>query len=58
LLFKNIVEPAMWVGGTVGNIVTAVFALSSMGPFLWMLTTKKINKPSYTQLWLSKDNLR
>lgn len=56
LLFKNIVEPAMWVGGTVGNIVTAVFALSSMGPFLWMLTTKKINKPSYTQLWLSKYN--
>lgn len=56
LLFKNIVEPAMWVGGTIGSIITAVFALACMGPFLWMLTTKRINKPSYTQLWLNKYN--
>lgn len=56
LLFKNIVEPAMWVGGTFGSIITAIFALTCMGPFLWMLTTKKINKPSYTQLWINKYN--
>jgi monovalent cation:H+ antiporter-2, CPA2 family len=56
LLFKNIVEPAMWVGGRLGSIFTASLALMCMAPFLWMLTTKKINKPSYTQLWLNKYN--
>jgi CPA2 family monovalent cation:H+ antiporter-2 len=56
LLFKNIVEPAMWIGGTFGSLLTAVLALACMAPFLWNLTTKKINKPSYTQLWLNKYN--
>jgi CPA2 family monovalent cation:H+ antiporter-2 len=56
LLFKNIVEPAMWIGGLFGSILTALFALACMSPFLWNLTTKKINKPSYTQLWLNKYN--
>ncbi len=56
LLFKNIVEPAMWIGGVFGSIVTAVLALACMSPFLWNLTTKKISKPSYTQLWLNKYN--
>ena len=56
LLFKNIVEPLMWVGGVLGSFVTAGFALICMAPFLWSLTTKKINRPSYTQLWLNKYN--
>jgi CPA2 family monovalent cation:H+ antiporter-2 len=56
LLFKKIVEPMMWVGGISGSITTAVLALLCMAPFLWMLTTKKINKQSYTQLWLNKYN--
>lgn len=56
LVFKNIVEPAIWVGGTAGSLITAASALICMSPFLWMLTTKKINKPSYTQLWLNKYN--
>jgi CPA2 family monovalent cation:H+ antiporter-2 len=56
LLFKNIVEPAMWIGGIFGSIVTAILALACMSPFLWNLTTKKISKPSYTQLWLNKYN--
>lgn len=56
LLFKNIVEPAMWIGGTFGSILTALLALACMSPFLWNLTTKKISKPSYTQLWLNKYN--
>ncbi|MES2560649.1 MAG: cation:proton antiporter [Bacteroidota bacterium] len=56
LLFKNMVEPAMWVGGIAGSAITAMLALTIMAPFLWMLTTKKINKPSYTQLWINKYN--
>ncbi len=56
LMFKKIVEPMMWVGGISGSIITALLALMCMAPFLWMLTTKKINKPSYTQLWLNKYN--
>lgn len=56
ILFKNIVEPLIWIGGITGSIITAMLALVCMSPFLWMLTTKRINKPSYTQLWLNKIN--
>lgn len=56
LLTKNIIEPFISISGDFGKIVTATLALSAMAPFLWMLTTKKINKPSYTQLWLNKYN--
>ncbi|MFA6260992.1 MAG: cation:proton antiporter [Bacteroidia bacterium] len=56
LLTKNIVEPFVSLSGDIGKIVTATLALLAMSPFLWMLTTKKINKPSYTQLWLIKYN--
>ncbi len=56
LLFKNIVEPLIWISGDWGSVITAVLALICMSPFLWMLTTRKISKPSYTQLWLNKYN--
>jgi len=56
LLFKNLVEPLLWISGDAGKIITAILALVCMSPFLWMLTTKKINRPSYTQLWLNKYN--
>jgi monovalent cation:H+ antiporter-2, CPA2 family len=56
LVFKNIVEPLIWISGTAGSMITAMLALVCMAPFLWMLTTKRINKPSYTQLWLNKLN--
>lgn len=56
LLFKNLVEPLIWISGDAGRIITAALALLCMAPFLWMLTTRKINRPSYTQLWLNKYN--
>ncbi len=56
LLFKNIIDPLIWISGDIGKVITAVLALICMAPFLWMLTTKKMNKPSYTQLWLNKYN--
>lgn len=57
LAFKNIIEPVLWISGSVwGNVVVTAVALLCMAPFLWMLTTRKISKASYTQLWLSKLN--
>lgn len=57
LAFKNIIEPVVWLSVSVwGNVVTTAIALLCMAPFLWMLTTRKISKASYTQLWLSKMN--
>lgn len=56
LLFKNIIEPLIWISGDVGKVLTAALALVCMGPFLWMLTTRKISKQSYTQLWINKYN--
>lgn len=56
LLFKNVIEPVFWISGSVGSFVVALLALAAISPFWWMLTAKKINKPSYTQLWLNKNN--
>jgi CPA2 family monovalent cation:H+ antiporter-2 len=57
LAFKTIVEPIFWISGSVwSNIAITILALVCMSPFLWMLVTRKINKPSYTQLWINKFN--
>ncbi|MCU0441782.1 MAG: cation:proton antiporter [Bacteroidia bacterium] len=56
LIFKNVIEPVFWISGSVGSFVVALLALAAISPFWWMLTAKKINKPSYTQLWLNKNN--
>ncbi len=56
LLFINFVEPFFIVWGLWGSIVTAFLALAAMGPFLYMLAARKINKQSYTELWLNRYN--
>jgi CPA2 family monovalent cation:H+ antiporter-2 len=56
LFFTRVIEPLVLISGFWGTVLTAVMALICISPFLWMLTVKKINKPSYTQLWLNKYN--
>lgn len=56
LLFINFIEPFFVVWGLWGSITTAFLALSAMGPFLYMLAARKINKQSYTELWLNRYN--
>jgi CPA2 family monovalent cation:H+ antiporter-2 len=36
------------------KILTTVFTLLMMSPFIWALTIKKIDKSAYTNLWLDK----
>lgn len=56
LFFTRVVEPLALISGFWGTILTSVMALVCISPFLWMLTVKKISKPSYTQLWINKYN--
>jgi len=56
IVFVKYVEPLMIVHGLWGSIITAALALTALSPFLYMLTAKRINKPSYTQLWINKYN--
>ncbi len=56
LVCLKFVYPFFLLWGLLGSIITAVIALAFMAPFLYMLTTKRINKQAYTQLWLNKYN--
>jgi CPA2 family monovalent cation:H+ antiporter-2 len=57
LAFKNIVEPLDWITTSPwSNVILTAIALIVLSPFLWMLTTRKISKPSYTVLWVNKFN--
>lgn len=56
LFFVKFVESFFVIWGLWGSILTAVMALACLAPFLYMLTTRRINKPSYTQLWLNRYN--
>jgi CPA2 family monovalent cation:H+ antiporter-2 len=56
LFFTRFIDPMTLVSGFWGTVLTATIALICMAPFVWMLTVKRINKPSYTNLWLNKYN--
>lgn len=56
LFFVKFVESFFTIWGLWGNILTAVMTLACLAPFLYMLTTRRISKPSYTQLWLNRYN--
>jgi CPA2 family monovalent cation:H+ antiporter-2 len=56
LFFTRIIEPLVLISGFWGTVLTSIMALACMSPFLWMLTVKKINKPSYTNLWINRYN--
>jgi monovalent cation:H+ antiporter-2, CPA2 family len=56
LFFVKFVESFFTIWGLWGNILTAVMTLACLSPFLYMLTTRRISKPSYTQLWLNRYN--
>ncbi len=57
LAFKQIVQPMEWISDSPwSNVILTIFALVVLSPFLWMLTTRKISKPSYTVLWVNKFN--
>jgi CPA2 family monovalent cation:H+ antiporter-2 len=56
LFFTRVIEPLVLISGFWGTILTTVMALVCMAPFIWMLTVKRINKPSYTNLWINKYN--
>ncbi|MBP9187213.1 MAG: cation:proton antiporter, partial [Bacteroidia bacterium] len=56
LVCLKVVYPIFILWGLWGSIITVIIALAFMAPFLYMLTTKRVNKQSYTQLWLNKYN--
>lgn len=57
LAFKQIIQPMQWISDSPwSNVILTVLALVVLSPFLWMLTTRKISKPSYTALWVNKFN--
>lgn len=56
LVVVNFVEPFFTLWGIWGSILTAFVAISAMGPFLYMLSVRKINRQSYTELWLNRYN--
>jgi CPA2 family monovalent cation:H+ antiporter-2 len=57
LAFKQIIQPMQWISDSPwSNVILTIFALVVLSPFLWMLTTRKISKPSYTVLWVNKFN--
>lgn len=56
LMVVNFVEPFFTIWGLWGNILTAFIAMSAMGPFLYMLSVRRINRQSYTELWLNRYN--
>lgn len=56
LFFVKFVESFFIIWDIGGTILTAVMALACMAPFLYMLTTRRISKPSYTQLWINRYN--
>lgn len=56
LFFVKFVESFFILWGIWGTVLTALMALACLSPFLYMLTTRRINKPSYTQLWINRYN--
>lgn len=56
LMVVNFIDPFFIVWGIWGSILSAFIAMSAMGPFLYMLSVRKINRQSYTELWLNRYN--
>ncbi|MCU0423662.1 MAG: cation:proton antiporter [Bacteroidia bacterium] len=56
LLAVKYIHPVFIVHDWLGSMITACIALIGLTPFLFMLTMRKLNKASYTQLWLTKSN--
>lgn len=56
LFFVKFVDSFFIIWGLWGTLLTTVMALACLSPFLYTLTTRKINKPSYTQLWINRNN--
>lgn len=56
LVVTSFIDPFFIVWGIWGSILSAFIAMSAMGPFLYMLSVRKINRQSYTELWLNRYN--
>lgn len=56
LMVVNFIDPFFIIWGIWGSILSAFIAMSAMGPFLYMLSVRKINRQSYTELWLNRYN--
>lgn len=56
LFFVKFVDSFFILWGLWGTLLTTVMALACLSPFLYTLTTRRINKPSYTQLWINRNN--
>ena len=56
LVVTNFIDPFFTVWGKWGTVFTTFIAISALGPFLYMLSVRKINRQSYTELWLNRYN--
>ena len=56
LVVTNFIDPFFTVWGKWGTVFTTFVAISALGPFLYMLSVRKINRQSYTELWLNRYN--
>jgi CPA2 family monovalent cation:H+ antiporter-2 len=56
LVVTNFIDPFFTVWGNWGTVLTTFIAISALGPFLYMLSVRKINRQSYTELWLNRYN--
>ncbi len=56
LVVTNFIDPFFTVWGKLGTVFTTFIAISALGPFLYMLSVRKINRQSYTELWLNRYN--
>ncbi len=56
LVVTNFIDPFFTIWGKWGTVFTTFIAISALGPFLYMLSVRKINRQSYTELWLNRYN--
>jgi CPA2 family monovalent cation:H+ antiporter-2 len=56
LMVVNFVDPFFTVWGVWGSTLTTFIAMSAMGPFLYMLSVRRVNRQSYTELWINQYN--
>ena len=56
LVVTNFIDPFFTVWGKWGTVFTTFVAISALGPFLYMLSVRIINRQSYTELWLNRYN--
>jgi CPA2 family monovalent cation:H+ antiporter-2 len=56
LMVVNFVDPFFNIWGIWGSTLTTFIAMCAMGPFLYMLSVRRVNRQSYTELWINHYN--